>query len=164
MFEKTHSDSVNYLHNMEKSAAKNGGQLYVFAACNVNAAMNCEMLVMPAKVLETPNWARCCTSWGNSSHWSGNTVKKVYPLLRLFILDRFSIGVPYKALPKNDNGDRSTALELACMEYAKQWRPNLEWKYLGAHRGKGWRDLAGYNPDGTRAVLVEIKGRQGRME
>ena len=158
-------NSIQYLHKMENAAKEKGGQLYVFAACNVNAAMDCEVLVMPAKVLETPNWARCCSKWGETTHWSGNTVKRVFPFLRLFILERFSIGKPYKALEKNAQGDRSTALEMACMEYAKQWRPELEWRYIGRHHEKGgWRDLAGYNADGTRAILVEVKGRQGRME
>lgn len=163
--EEIRRDSTNYLNKMENSAKEKGGQLFVFAACNVNVAKDCEILVMPARVLETSNWARCCSKWGNSTHWNGNTVKNVFPFLRLFIIDKFSIGMSYKSLPKNAQGDRSTALEKACMEYAKRWRPKLEWKYIGSHHEKsGWRDLAGYNADGTRAVLVEVKGRQGRME
>lgn len=160
------TNSINYYKTMTAAAKAKGGRILMMCACDVNTDNDCFVVVAAAEILLSTAWALHCTCRDGRSKWAGHTSDAVYKEFKQIDPDAFtfSIGQTYKSLPKNAQGDRSTALEHACMEYAKQWRPDLTWEYIGGHRESGgWRDLAARDANGKRVMLIEVKGRDGRL-
>lgn len=96
--------------------------------------------------------------------WQGCPHEKAVRLApRAILRERSDLGVKYEDVERGADGTRAEALEKKLLAFFEAEFPYLNWKHIGNHREKGWRDLEGRDPvTNDRKMLVEVKGRNGR--
>lgn len=98
--------------------------------------------------------------------WQGCPHEKAVRLApRAILCECSDLGIKYVDVEIGKDGTRAEALEKKLLAFFEAAYPFLDWKHIGNHREKGWRDLEGRDPvTGNRKMLVEVKGRNGRCQ
>ena len=145
--DSTHSVILAALVTNVKSKSKNAGMVLM----NID---NLQVMAMGCSLPPSDMVVR----------WQGCPHEKAVRMAgRALVSECSDIGAVYADIEKGADGTRAEALEKRMLEYVEKLFPFLEWKHIGNHREKGWRDLAGYGADGNRKMLIEVKGANGRI-